>query len=359
MNSLYVHLPFCKSLCHYCDFIKFIYQEKWIKPYLEALKRDLERFFPTSLATIYLGGGTPTCLKLEELESLLVLLSNYSEGVKEYTCEANVETLTKEKLLLLRRYGVNRLSLGVQTFNDEMLKIIGRRHSKKDVYQAIKLAKEVGFKNISIDLIYGLPKQTLEDVKCDLKEATKLDIEHISYYSLLICPNTVAHLSSWEEAGEDKEAAMYELILNTLEKNGFMRYEVSNFSKPGFESLHNLTYWENREYYGVGYGASGYLNRVRYSIGGSFSSYLNGKAEIQEEIIDDATYRDEYLMLNLRLTKGFLLSDYENKIKEPFPLNSQIVTRLISEGFLKIENGRVSCTRESLIKLDYILRKII
>ena len=168
INSLYVHIPFCNSICYYCDFTKVIYKKEWVSEYLEALKEDLKRFSITNLKTIYVGGGTPTSLSLDELEILLKTLEPYSKDVKEYTFEANVESLTKEKLLLLRKYNVNRLSIGVQTFNDKLLKFIGRKHTSEDVIKTINLAKNLSFNNISIDLIYGLPFQTLEDVKAML-----------------------------------------------------------------------------------------------------------------------------------------------------------------------------------------------
>ncbi|MGI6644245.1 MAG: radical SAM family heme chaperone HemW [Bacilli bacterium] len=359
INSLYVHIPFCNSICYYCDFTKVIYKKEWVSEYLEALKEDLKRFSITNLKTIYVGGGTPTSLSLDELEILLKTLEPYSKDVKEYTFEANVESLTKEKLLLLRKYNVNRLSIGVQTFNDKLLKFIGRKHTSEDVIKTINLAKNLSFNNISIDLIYGLPFQTLEDVKSDVTRALSLPITHISTYSLLINPSTIASARGWKNQDSDNEAQMFNLIREQLEDAGFFQYEVSNFAKKGFKSLHNLTYWHNEEYYAVGYGASGYVNKVRYTNNGSFKSYLNKEFIRESEEITPELFKEEYLMLHLRLKEGFSLDDYFKKTGEKFNLEHPKIKHFLKTNLLIYENNRLYCSPEGLLKLDYILSYII
>jgi oxygen-independent coproporphyrinogen-3 oxidase len=359
INSLYVHIPFCAHICYYCDFTKVIYQKAWIKKYLEALKRDLKRFSFTDFKTVYVGGGTPTSLDVEEHETLLEILEPYTKTVFEYTFEANVENLTREKLVLLKKYGVNRLSIGVQTFNDEMLKEIGRVHTGEEAVEKVRLASEVGFKNINIDLMFALPGQTLDDVKCDLDIALTLPITHLSSYSLILNPHTIAAFKKWVPLDNDEEANMYVYTSNRLQNAGFNHYEVSNFAKNGYESLHNLTYWHNEEYVGVGYGASGYVNRRRYTISGSFRKYLEGEINENSEIITDDLFKEEYLILHLRLKEGISLKNYEETFSEKFPLNSAEIRGFLDEKLLVLEGDSLHCTTEGFLKLDMILRALI
>ena len=197
-SGLYCHIPFCGAICHYCDFTKFIYNKDWINPYLKQLKADLSFFnVPHDLTTIYIGGGTPTRLSFSELEKLLKLLDPYTKEVEEYTVEANIESLTLPKLKLLKKYGVNRLSIGVQSTNDERLKELNREHTYAAIKKKIKLVKKAGFTNFSVDLIYGLPKQSAEELSLDLKHILALDPPHISTYALSIEPNTVRFIRGW------------------------------------------------------------------------------------------------------------------------------------------------------------------
>lgn len=360
-KGLYVHIPFCGAICHYCDFTKFIYHAEWIKPYLKELKHDLSFFnVQKDLKTIYIGGGTPTRLSFSELKKLLKLLLPYSREVQEYTVEANIESLTLPKLKLLREYGVNRLSIGVQSTDDAQLEALNRKHTYSQIKSKIRLVKKAGFTNFSVDLIYGLPGQTEKDLKLDLKRILALDPPHISTYALTIEPNTVSFIRSWPEVSNEVSRAYYDLILKTLRKSGYNRYEVSNFAKTGAESEHNKLYWHNQNYYGIGLGASGYLGNKRYKIAGGLTKYLKGEARIEEELISKEMFIEEYFMLNLRLSSGFLISDFEARTNVNFAMNyGKKVDKLIKRGLVNRDETRVYPTDEGIMLLDSVVLDLI
>lgn len=362
--SLYIHIPFCSHLCHYCDFTKFFYQKKWIKAYLSTLHKEITSFKQTSFFTIYVGGGTPTSLSLEELQELLEIIKPFQDGVVEYTFECNIESTTKEKLTLMYGYGVNRLSFGVQTTNDKRLAKIGRKHSFSDVQKIIPAAKSLGFNKISIDLIYGLPGQSLDELQTDLDQIIKLDVDHISTYSLTIHPHTKAYIDKWPSLSNDKSREYYDLILTSFRQAGYERYEVSNFARPGHESIHNHVYWFSHPFYGAGYGASGYIinnnGHQRYRNIGSFSKYLQGEKQKEEEWLDEDKRELEFLMNNLRLKQGFKLKDYDQNFTQPFLKRYQKqLDQLINLGLITLALDTISCTDEGLIKLDYVLFKLM
>lgn len=356
-NSLYVHIPFCGAICHYCDFVKFIYNKKWAKQYLKELKSDLAFFHvPRNLTTIYIGGGTPTRLSYGELKALLELLAPYTNNVVEYTVEANIESITPKKLQLLRSYGVNRLSIGVQTTNDERLVALNRQHTYAQIKRKISLVKQSGFTNFSVDLIYGLPNQDINELRTDIANILKLNPPHISTYALEILPNTQAFIHNWPRVTSDESRLLYDQILASLQAYGYERYEISNFAKAGFESKHNLVYWRNEPFYAIGIGASGYLRGVRYKISGSLTKYLRGERKLDEDPIDTVTYETEYLMLHLRLKAGFKLSDYAQEFNNDFKKKyaSQLGT-LKNNGLIRVTNSRVYCTDEGLMLHDQVL----
>jgi oxygen-independent coproporphyrinogen-3 oxidase len=360
-KGLYVHIPFCGAICHYCDFVKFIYQKEWVSPYLKRLKEDLAFFnVPTKLNTIYIGGGTPTVLSKEELKELLALLKPYTKHVTEYTIEANVESITKEKLELMKEFGVNRLSIGVQSTNDERLVSLNRLHSYIDIKKAIKLVKEVGFTNFSVDLIYGLPKQSKDELRQDIANILKLEPPHIATYDLQIETNTIAYINKWPKISDEESREMYEIILKALRKAGYKRYEVSNFAKPTFESVHNKLYWRNDNYYAIGLGASGYINNKRYIIKGGLKNYLQGSPKIEEDTITKEMYIEEYLMLNLRLEDGFLLDDFNKKTGLDFKKAFAVpLEKLHKMGLIYIDDYRFSLTDEGILLLDSVILTLI
>ncbi|RLQ98166.1 radical SAM family heme chaperone HemW [Falsibacillus albus] len=327
INSAYIHIPFCHHICHYCDFNKFFFQGQPVDEYLDALKKEMELSLeadPTQrLQTVFVGGGTPTALNEKQLGQLCLNIEEtlpFSEG--EYTFEANPGDLTLEKLKLLKSFGVNRLSYGVQSFNDELLKKIGRSHQAKDVYHSIDNAQKAGFENISIDLIYSLPGQTMGDFEATIDEALQFQLPHYSGYSLIVEPKTVFYnlmqKGKLNLPTEDAEAGMYELLMEKMDQHGLKQYEISNFSKSGYESRHNLVYWNNEEYYGFGAGAHSYVNGWRKANFGPLKKYMGPILEgnlpfIEEHLVSDAERMEEEIFLGLRKVEGVSLSKFEQK----------------------------------------------
>ncbi|MCQ6278163.1 radical SAM family heme chaperone HemW [Bacillus sp. EB600] len=361
IKSAYIHIPFCEHICHYCDFNKVFLQGQPVDEYLKALEQEIiltyKQYKEDELETIFVGGGTPTALNEKQLDRLCKTIRNnlpMSERV-EFTFEANPGDLSHEKLQIVKDAGVNRISLGVQTFNDELLKQIGRAHRASDVYRSIADIKEIGFENISIDLIFSLPGQTIADFKETLQQAFTLDIPHYSGYSLIIEPKTVFYNLMTKgkllTPGEDIEAEMYELLMEEMDKNGFHQYEISNFSRPGFESRHNLTYWNNEEYFGFGAGAHSYIESTRRSNLGPIKKYMDqiesGKLPVLEEHkVTKAEQMEEEMFLGLRKTEGVSVRKFNYKFGiDPITLFQNELTSLVQKGWLEVSNEHIYLTK--------------
>lgn len=358
-DALYVHIPFCSHLCHYCDFTKRTYDEKTATVYVDALVKELASYGVGKVTTIYVGGGTPTSLTLNQLETLLSSLKPHLKRGGEFTVEGNVENITREKLVLMKAMGVNRLSIGLQTFSDERLKAMNRFHKAQAAIDTIALAKKCGFENLNVDLMYGLPNETLEDVSYDLNHLIELDVDHISCYALSVVPGTLFYRHKIPEAGEDLAREQYDLILKTLRSHGYERYEVSNFARNDHYARHNLVYWDDREYYGIGLGASGYLAGVRYVNTDNMKAYLEGQYRKETEPISPEIDENDFLMLKLRLARGFTLPEFESRYKVAFLGKYQTeVQELTKRGLLQVENDAVRCTDEGIMLLDYVLLKL-
>lgn len=369
-TSAYVHIPFCTQICYYCDFSKVFIKNQPVDAYLQALIREFRSYDITELRTLYIGGGTPTSISAVQLDYLLTELSRdlNLNTLEEFTIEANPGDLTVDKIEVLQKSAVNRVSLGVQTFNDKHLKRIGRSHNEAQIYSTIDALKTAGFQNISIDLIYALPGQTMDDVRSNVAKALSLNIPHLSLYSLILEHHTVfmnkmrrgkLHLPT-----EDLEAEMFEYIISEMERNGFEYYEISNFTKPGFESRHNLMYWDNVEYYGVGAGASGYLDGIRYRNRGPIQHYLKGVSEgnarLSEEVLSKNEMMEEELFLGLRKKEGVSIGKFEQKFGTSFEKRyGQIVQELQSDGLLKENNGFIQMTKKGLFLGDTVAEKFI
>ena len=279
--SIYIHIPFCKTICSYCDFCKFYYNEKWVDNYLIALEKEIKsKYKNESIDTIYIGGGTPTSLNIKQLERLLQLTKLFNFKKIEFTIETNVD-LSLDKIKLLKQYGVNRISIGVQTVNRKHLKFLNRNHTKEEVINLVNILKQYNF-NINIDLMYGMPNQTLKELEEDLDFVLNLDVNHISTYSLIIEPHTKIYIDNVTNIDEDLDYRMYQLINQKLKD--YIHYEISNFAKDDYYSKHNLVYWNNLEYYGFGIGASGYIDSVRYDNTRSYQNYLNGNYVLESHI---------------------------------------------------------------------------
>lgn len=369
-TSAYVHIPFCTQICYYCDFSKVFIKNQPVDSYLEHLLEEFQSYDIQKLRTLYIGGGTPTALSASQLEVLLKgLTKNLDLSVlEELTIEANPGDLDADKIAVLKNSAVNRVSLGVQTFDDKMLKKIGRSHLEKDIYENIDRLKLAGFDNISIDLIYALPGQTMEQVKDNVAKAIGLDIPHMSLYSLILENHTVfmnrMRRGKLPLPKEELEAEMFEYIIVELERVGFEHYEISNFSKPGFESRHNLMYWDNAEYYGIGAGASGYVNGVRYKNHGPIRHYLSaveeGNARITEEHLSQKEQMEEEMFLGLRKKSGVSMARFEEKFGRSFDgLYGEIVRDLVQQGLMQIDGDRVRMTKRGLFLGDTVAERFI
>ncbi|WP_442595040.1 radical SAM family heme chaperone HemW [Neobacillus sp. D3-1R] len=328
IQAAYIHIPFCQQICHYCDFNKFFLKDQPVNEYLSSLENEIIltlKEVPTQkLQTIFVGGGTPTALSESQLVLLCEMIQNqlpYDQET-EFTFEANPGDLNLKKFEILKDAGVNRISFGVQTFNEDLLKRIGRTHRPSDVFQSIEWAKMAGFENISVDLIYGLPGQTLTQFEETLETAFSLNIPHFSGYSLIIEPKTVFYnlmrKGKLPLVGEDMDAKMYGLLIDKMEQNGYQQYEISNFSKEGFESKHNLTYWNNDWYYGFGAGAHSYVKGYRRANYGPLRKYMDPLANnelplLENHLVTKQEQMEEEMFLGLRKTKGVNISRFEEK----------------------------------------------
>ena len=369
-TSAYVHIPFCTQICYYCDFSKVFIKNQPVDSYLEHLLQEFHSYDIQKLRTLYIGGGTPTALSAPQLEVLLDGLTKNLDlsVIEELTIEANPGDLDEDKIAVLKNSAVNRVSLGVQTFDDKMLKKIGRSHLERDIYENIDRLKLAGFDNISIDLIYALPGQTMDQVKDNVAKAIALDIPHMSLYSLILENHTVfmnrMRRGKLPLPKEEVEAEMFEYIIAELERVGFEHYEISNFSKPGFESRHNLMYWDNAEYYGIGAGASGYVNGVRYKNHGPIRHYLKaveeGNARINEEHLSLREQMEEEMFLGLRKKTGVSKARFEEKFGTSFEnLYGQVVRDLCHQGLLQVEGQQIRMTKKGLFLGDTVAERFI
>jgi len=369
-SSAYVHIPFCTQICYYCDFSKVFIKNQPVDAYLEHLIQETRSYEIGKLRTLYIGGGTPTALSAQQLAYLLTELPKVMDlsEVEEFTIEANPGDLDPDKIAVLKDSQVNRVSLGVQTFDNKMLKKIGRSHQEQDIYDNIRHLKQAGFDNISIDLIYALPGQTMDQVKENVAKAIDLNIPHMSLYSLILENHTVfmnrMRRGKLPLPKEELEAEMFEYIIEELEKGGFEHYEISNFSKPGFESRHNLVYWDNAEYYGLGAGASGYVDGIRYKNHGPIRHYLEaveaGKARITEEYLTLEEKMEEELFLGLRKKTGVSKARFEEKFGVSFDQRyGQVVASLTEQGLLVPDDKQVRMTKRGLFLGDTVAEKFI
>ena len=369
-TSAYVHIPFCTQICYYCDFSKVFIKNQPVDSYLEHLLEEFRSYDIQKLRTLYIGGGTPTALSAPQLEVLLNGLTKNLDlsALEELTIEANPGDLDVDKIAVLKNSAVNRVSLGVQTFDDKMLKKIGRSHLEKDIYENIDRLKLAGFDNISIDLIYALPGQTMDQVKENVAKAIGLNIPHMSLYSLILENHTVfmnrMRRGKLPLPKEELEAEMFEYIIAELERDGFEHYEISNFSKPGFESRHNLMYWDNAEYYGIGAGASGYVDGVRYKNHGPIRHYLSaveaGNARITEEHLNQKEQMEEEMFLGLRKKSGVSMTRFEEKFGRSFEgLYGEIVRDLVQQGLMQFDGDRVRMTKRGLFLGDTVAERFI
>lgn len=373
--SLYIHIPFCAQKCLYCDFPSFARKDYLRKAYIEALNKEIislrEKYNNIEINTIFIGGGTPSVLEADELECLLkeVAKLNMAKDI-EYSMECNPGNLTEEKLEVMKKYGVNRISMGLQAKQDNLLKGLGRIHNYKTFKENFLLAKKVGFNNINVDLMFGLPNQRLNEWEETLREIISLEPAHISAYSLIIEEGT-AFYNLYENdklklPTEEEERKMYHLAKKILEENGFNQYEISNYAKEGKECRHNLAYWNMDNWIGVGSASASYMDGKRIKNISSVEEYINSineKGEAIEEIINNSKNdnMEEFMFMGLRKINGI----DENEFKNRFSMNinnvyGEIINKYIDEGLLIRESGRIFLSEKGIeisnvIMADFLL----
>lgn len=374
-TSAYIHIPFCEHICYYCDFNKVFLEGQPVDEYIQSLLTEIRLTLekhPTKVSeTIYIGGGTPTSLTAKQLDVLLTGIHRYlpTHTTKEFTVEANPGDLTAEKLDVFKAHGVNRLSMGVQTFDDRLLKKIGRKHSVQDVYDTIKLLEKKQFDNVSIDLIYALPGQTLESFRDTLTKALAFDLPHYSMYSLILENKTM--FMNWVRQGrlelptQEAETQMFEEAIIAMAQSGHHQYEISNFAKKGKESMHNLVYWDNEHYYGFGAGASGYLDQKRYKNYGPIQHYMKPLKEqrlpiFEAEEISRANQIEEEMFLGLRKIEGVSLRRFEEKFNQKLTTVYQsVIDELQQQQLAVLEEDYFRLTPKGLFIGNDVFEKFL
>ena len=371
-NSLYIHVPFCARKCHYCDFNSIVSESKTIDRYLYAIEKELcalkDRYV---FNTVYIGGGTPSILTELQLEKLLQSVIRYipSSEIQEYTVEANPGTLAVNKIELLKEYMVNRISLGVQSFQDRQLNFLGRIHSSNDARNAFALLREAGFENINIDLIFGCPEQTLDDWEKDLKTVVELNPEHISTYALTYEEGTLLTRDLDDavihKLDECVELEMYKTSIRYLTSNGYNHYEISNFAKYGDECVHNHVYWKNMGYVGVGSGAFSLIDGVRTSNEKDICKYTDGINENKNiksfhEHLQINQFASETVIMALRLRQGISNADFYKrfgyKIEDQF---GEQINSLSKDGLISYKGERLKLTEKGLFVADTVMTEFI
>ena len=359
--GIYVHIPFCKRKCAYCDFISFSGKARLIEKYVEALKREINEYKISKedyvVKTIYFGGGTPSFIESKYTVEILEAIKekfNISKNA-EITIEINPGTVTEEKLKDYYEVGINRISFGLQSTNSQLLKLVGRIHSYSSFLEGYNLARKTGFKNINVDLMIGLPVQTLKDVQKDVSRIIELDPEHISVYSLIVeegtrieekIKNKELYLPS-----EKLERKMYWEVKKKLEEAGYIHYEISNFAKTGYESKHNLSCWNQEEYLGFGLAAHSYFNNVRYSNTDDFEEYFDWpeNSKIIHERQTDEDKQKEFMLLGLRKIEGVAISDFKNKfIENPIYLYRETLNKLVTQGLIEVDIDSIKLTNRGI-----------
>ncbi len=360
--GIYVHIPFCKKKCDYCDFISFSNKNSKMQEYIEAVLKEIElQKIKKQITTIYIGGGTPSYIDSKYIKEILceICKKNVADNA-EITIEVNPGTVTLEKLKDYKMTGINRLSIGLQTTNDELLKQIGRIHNVEQFLETYKMAREVGFKNINVDLMLGLPNQRIKDLKDSLEKIIQLQPEHISVYSLIVEEGTP--IANKIESGElelpeeELERNMYWYVKNTLELNGYKHYEISNFTKKGFESKHNMNCWNQEEYVGIGIAAHSYRDITRYSNTENMSEYIKNvrsnkleRNRIIHEIQKEDDTKKEYMLLGLRKIEGISIKKFKEKFGDnPIYLYRNELKKLSDENLINIDEDNIRLTNKGI-----------
>ena len=371
--GIYIHIPFCKQKCYYCDFISYCNKDNLIEKYIQAVKKEIQlQEIITEIDTIYIGGGTPSYIEAKYIKEILeeIKTKNVSKEA-EITIEVNPGTVTLEKLQEYKNCGINRLSIGLQSTQNNLLKTIGRIHNFEEFLETYKMARKVGFKNINVDLMLGLPNQKISELKESLEKVLELKPEHISVYSLIVEENTpIADKIEKNELilpEEETERNMYWYVKNTLELNGFHHYEISNFAKKGFESKHNLNCWEQQEYIGIGTSVHSYVENVRYSNTENLEKYIDNieqgtpeNNKIIHEVQNENDKKKEFMLLGLRKIDGIKISEFKKAFGDnPIYLFRNELKKLSDEELIEIDDDIIRLTNKGINLANLVWEEFI
>lgn len=373
----YIHIPFCKQKCYYCDFLSFANKKEYEEKYVESLIKEIEIFKEKNndveFDTIYIGGGTPSYIDSKNIARILQTLisDNNISNVDEITIEVNPGTFLKEKMLEYKQIGINRMSIGLQSTNNNLLKEIGRIHNFEDFLETYQTARKIGFENINVDLMIGLPNQTFDDIKDEIEHIIKLEPNHISVYSLILEENTKLEQfvlqGKMKLPDEELERHMYWYVKNKLELYGYKHYEISNFAKKGYESKHNLNCWNQKQYRGFGLGAHSYINNKRFSNTENIDLYINNinKENFENninihEIQNIEMQEKEYMLLGLRKIDGINIQEFENKFgMNPIFLFKNELNKLSNEGLIKVDGNKIMLTNKGIDLANIVWEEFI
>ena len=371
--GIYVHIPFCKQKCYYCDFVSYCTKDNLIEDYVKAVEKEIElKNIKSTITTIYIGGGTPSYIDSNYIKEIVhkIFEKNVSKEA-EITIEVNPGTVTFEKLKDYKDCGINRLSIGLQSTQDELLKKIGRIHNFEEFLNTYKMAKKIGFKNINIDLMIGLPGQRISDLKDSLEKVVKLKPKHISVYSLIVEEGTPIsekiQKGELELPDEETERNMYWYVKNMLELNGYIHYEISNFAKKGYYSKHNMNCWEQKEYLGIGSAAHSYRDITRYSNNTNVEEYIKNvkqnkleRNRIIHEIQKEDDTKKEFMLLGLRKIEGIKISDFKNKFGDnPIYLYRTELNKLVEEKLIIVDDDNIRLTNKGIDLANLVWEEFI
>ena len=373
--GIYIHIPFCKQKCIYCDFVSFPNQEEkqaqYIEKILQEINQEKELFSKYQITTIYIGGGTPSAINCKYITDIMNTIKKVAnletlENI-EVTIEVNPGTVTAEKLLSYKNSGINRLSIGLQTTNDKLLKTIGRIHRYQDFLNTYKTARKLGFNNINTDLMIGLPTQTLKDVKKSLEEIIMLKPEHISVYSLILEEDTpmekLVEQGKLKLPSDEAERRQYHYVKNILELNGYIHYEISNFAFPTKQSKHNCNCWGQKEYIGFGVSAHSYISKKRYSNTDNLNQYLEknlNEIKTINEIQNQESQEKEYMLLGLRKLDGVQITKFKEKFgKNPIYIFRNEIQKLVEQELLKVDLDNILLTSKGLDLANLVWEEFI
>lgn len=369
--SLYIHIPFCKQKCLYCDFPSYSGKENFIDEYVNALNKEiLDKCSEYKIISIFIGGGTPSYLDEKNLESLLktINLLNLKDNM-EFTVECNPGTLNEEKLIIMKKYNVNRISMGLQSTNNSLLKEIGRIHTFEEFKKNYYEARKAGFENINMDLMFGLPDQSVEDWKSTLEEAVSLNPDHISAYSLIIEEGTCFYKlydnDKLNLPNEEDERTMYLLTKKILSEHGYHQYEISNYAKDKKECFHNKVYWKCNEYLGLGVSASSFVDEKRFKNIDSIKDYIekiNNGEDVMEEIHmnDIKDDMEEFMFMGLRMIEGISLKEFEERFGEDvFNIYDTAIKNNVKKGLLVIDSEKLYLSSKGIELSNYVMSDFI